>query len=133
MFTSLNRWQWIGILVSIIWFIGFADYFVQYRLKTGDSGTVSEAQDSCDKALQLSNDVAILIERKEERVARQAENRGNWKKCRDDVREQRRLTVRSDGERILFLLAADLGTITFGWMVVSFGIGIVRSMRRERS
>jgi hypothetical protein len=72
MLTSFNRWQQIGIVVSAIWFIGFAAYFVEYRLTNDMKSNLHEARDSCDKALQSNNDIAILIERKEDRVTQQA-------------------------------------------------------------
>jgi hypothetical protein len=130
MLTSFNRWQQIGIVVSAFWFIGFAAYFVEYRLTNDMKSNLHEARDSCDKALQSNNDIAILIERKEDRVAQQAQNRAKWRICRDNVREQRRLTVRSNYKRLAFMFAANLGMITFGWLAVWFGILITRWIKR---
>jgi hypothetical protein len=130
MLTSFNRWQQIGIIVSAFWFIGFAVYFVEYRLTTDMKSNLHEARDSCDKALQSNNDVAILIERKEDRVAQQAQNRAKWRICRDNVREQRHLTVRSNYKRLAYMFAANLGMITFGWLAVRFGIVIIRWIMR---
>ena len=124
----LNGWQGIGILVSSVWLICFAVYFLYYAQDT--NRYFREARKSCDSVLQSNNDVAILIERTEDRVSQIAENRAKWTKCRNDARKLRYLTIGDAYQRVPLLFVVDIGTVAFGWLVAWLGIVIVRRKRR---
>jgi|ERR1039458_9380020 len=126
---KLNTVTWIGIIVSVIWFNLFMGYFLYYRARSPNKYFI-EASASCDRALQLSNDSTILLERKEDRVAQQTENRAKWKKCRDAIHQPYRRRLRNIYKRIPFVAAAGLGTITFGWLITWLGIVVTRRIRR---
>jgi hypothetical protein len=85
----------------------------------------------CDRALQALNDVAILIDNKDERVAKQTENRAAWRNCRDNISIPYRRRIDKISERIPFVAAAGLGTVTFGWVIAWFGIQIKRRLRQR--
>jgi hypothetical protein len=125
---KLNTLTWTGIIVSVIWFNLFMGYFLYYRAQSSNKYYI-EASKSCDSVLQSSNDLAILLERKEDRIAQQTENRAKWKKCRDDIRQPYRRKLGNIYKRVPFVAAAGLGTITFGWLIAWFGIVITRWIR----
>jgi hypothetical protein len=129
---KLNALTWVGIILSVIWFNLFMGYFLYYRAQ-GSNRYFIEASNACDNALQLSNDSAILIDRKDERVAQQTKNRAEWKKCRDDVQVPYRQRLDKIYKRIPFVAAAALGTITFGWVFVWIVILLARRIRRRFS
>ncbi|HEY5505076.1 MAG TPA: hypothetical protein VIK28_07950 [Sedimentisphaerales bacterium] len=76
----------VGIIVSIIWLACFIGYGLNYEAQDANK-YLSVPNEFCDVTLQQRNDAAILIERKEDRVAQQAANRATWKACRDNVRD----------------------------------------------
>ena len=129
---KLKALTWTGIIVSVIWFNLFMGYFLYYRAQ-GPNKYFIEASRACDSALQSSNDVAILLERKEDRVAQQTENRAKWKKCRGDIHELYRRRLDNIYRRVPFVAAAGLGTVTFGWLIAWFGILVGRRIRRRFS
>jgi hypothetical protein len=127
--VKLNAATWTGIILSVIWFNLFMGFFLYYRARAPNNYFIG-ATHACDYALQLSNDQAILIENKDERVAQQAANRAKWKLCRDDIQLPYRRRLDKIYRRIPFVAAAGLGTVTFGWLVAWAGILLVRRMRR---
>jgi hypothetical protein len=128
----LNAPTWAGIILSVIWFNLIMGYFLYYRAQDSNRYFI-EASNACDNALQSSNDSAILIDRKDERVSQQAKNRTVWKKCRDDVQVPYRRKLDRIYKRIPFVAAAGLGTITFGWVLAWFGMLLARRIRRRFS
>lgn len=129
---KLNTIAWIGIVVSVIWFNLFMAYFLYYRAREPNRYYIEAVKD-CDSALQSGNDLAILIDGKDQRIAQQAENRAKWKKCRDNIQEPYRRKLDRTYERVPFVAAAGLGTITFGWLVALLGILIARRIKKRFS
>jgi hypothetical protein len=127
---KLNAATWIGIIVSMIWFNLFMGYFLYYRAQ-GPNQYLEAANNACDSALQAGNDIAILIERKDERVAKQAENRAKWKQCRADIQPPYRRRLDHIYRRIPFVAAAGLGTVTFGWLIAWLAIQVSSRIRRR--
>jgi hypothetical protein len=127
---KLNALAWTGIAVSVIWFNLFVGYSLYHRAQSPNRYFM-EATRSCDNVLQSSDDIAILLERKEDRISHQAENRAKWKKCRDDINERYRRRLDNIYKRIPFIAAAGLGTITFGWLIAWCGIVVSRRIRRR--
>ncbi len=126
---KLNTATWAGIILSVIWFNLFVGYFLYYRAQ-GPNSYFIEATNACDRALQSSNDLAILIEGKDERVAQQTANRAKWKLCKDEIQLPYRRRLDKIYKRIPFVAAAGLGTVTFGWLAAWAGILLVRRIRR---
>jgi hypothetical protein len=127
---KLNALSWLGIVLSVIWFNFFMGYFLYYRAQDPNRYFI-DASNVCDNALQASNDSAILIDGKDERIAQQATNRAVWKKCRDDVQLPYRRKLDRIYKRIPFVAAAALGTITFGWVLAWSGILLARRIKRR--
>ena len=134
MHIKLNELQWIGVGVSAIWFHVFAEYYLHGGTRDVDKW-LGDARQSCDGVLQLNNDFAIALERKEDRSVKVSENRAEWIKCRESARKKYDLLAADPYEGSLPLLfALDLGTIGFGWLIAWFVIVIARWIKgvRER-
>jgi hypothetical protein len=104
-----------------------------YDRAQGPNKYFLEASNTCDSVAQSNNDAAILLERKEDRVAQQTENRAKWRKCRENIQQRYRKRLDKTYKRIPFVAAAGLGTVTFGWLIAWFGILIARRIRRRYS
>ena len=120
----------VGIIVSIIWLVGVIGYGLNHEAQDANN-YFKIANELCDSTLQQRNDAAILIERKEDRVAQQAANRARWKACRDDIRDPYRQLIAAVYKRAPLWLAAGFGTTALGWLVAWFGIVIARRIKRR--
>jgi hypothetical protein len=129
---KLNALTWTGIVLSVIWFNLFMGYFLYYRAQ-GPNKYFVDATNTCDSALQVGNDVAILLDRKEDRLAQQTENRAKWRLCRDNINQPYRRRLDKIYKRIPFVAAAGLGTVTFGWLVAWFASQLYRRIRKRYS
>ena len=111
---KLNRWQGIGILLSVIWFIGIAGYmgYILYNEKRDDvvHGRLAEVRSLCEQnvkdplnpAAELDPSISVR------------------KRCFNEARSNFAKNM----------LAIGFGTVVFGWFVVWFGIGVTRWIRR---
>lgn len=126
---KLNTTMSIGIIASLIWFNCFFGYGLYYGAQETNTW-LNNVQQRCDGALESENDLAILIERKEERVAQIAENRTSWTKCRSVVRAVYQRHMLDVYKGLPFLLAEDFATLGFGWLVAWLAIIITRRIRR---
>jgi hypothetical protein len=127
---KLSGWQSFGVFLSIVWFVGFA-VFYSYGSRANYK-FYQDLRNSCDNQLQSRNNSAILVEPRDDRVARINKNREDWRQCLHDARSLRReLSGYNAFGGIWFLYAADLGTIAFGWFVWWVGSGIWRMIQRN--
>jgi hypothetical protein len=129
---KFNALTWTGIILSVIWFNLFVGYFLYYRA-LGPNKYFMEATSACDGALQAGNDIAILLDRKEDRVAQQNENRAKWRQCRADINQPYRRRLDKIYQRIPFVAAAGLGTVTLGWVIAWFAALFARRIRKQFS
>jgi hypothetical protein len=129
MTIKLEGWQSVGILLSAIWFVAFATYFTFGSRANYEA--IRNLRNACDIELQSRNNVAMLVEPKDDRVAQINKNRDEWRKCLQDARSLRReLSGYSTFGKLLFLYAADLGTIVFGWLLWWLGAEIWSLIKR---
>ena len=121
---KLSGWQRIGIVVSVIWFVGFAWYVVAHR------------QDklllTCAEGLQ--RDVALSESAKtaEERERRRQEYGNKYSKCMNDAHVSSfRFGLNNDPlQAIPLILAVDLGMIVIGWLITWYVVMVFRGIRR---
>jgi hypothetical protein len=111
---KLNGYQGIGILVSVIWFIGCAGYtgYILYNEKQDDvlHGRLAEIRSLCEQNVKdplnpdAEFDPSILVR----------------KRCFNEARSNFAKNM----------LAISFGTVFFGWLLAWFGIVISRWIRR---
>jgi hypothetical protein len=112
---KLNGWQWIGIVVSVVWFMGLAGYtgYIWYNEPQEDviHGRFAEARSLCEQSVKdplnpgAELDPSISIR----------------KRCLNEARSSFAKNM----------IAIDVGAIVFGWLGAWVGIVITRWIRRR--
>jgi hypothetical protein len=81
---GLSGWQRIGIVSSVIWFVGFAGYI--WIFSTRDASDFYGSQlGMCYTILNVDNEALQYIGIQEDRDKRQADNWTKYEKCRSDA------------------------------------------------
>jgi TRAP-type C4-dicarboxylate transport system permease small subunit len=108
MVANLGRgWRRIGIVLSVIWFIGFGGYLLADSWRTVKRAYSSEFQ-------KCSSPNAVEP----------------WRKCWDEVADRHWRAQEENFRNVPLLLAIDLGTILFGWLVIWGIVGVARRINR---
>ncbi len=131
----LNGWQRIGVLLSVIWFVGFA-----WFLWTGSKGHALDFYGGqlrmCGAILDADNSALQYIQDLDKRNARQDENWTNYEKCKENAEQ---FYHRNAGDYAswnqwglgLFLLfTVDLVIVAVAWLFAWLGVGVIRWIRR---
>jgi hypothetical protein len=107
--NSVRGWRPVGIILSVIWFVGFGAFLVLQENRLEDE-FLKEPWDIC----QTINDVTLFEE------------------CQRNAGTEfyRRLGQRNTTTVHFALLAEDLITLLVGWLIVSLGVLIVRWVAR---
>ena len=100
---------WIGIILSVIWFIGFAWSCVHQNARANE------------KYLTCLN---IAPPFNEEHFRKADRCSTEWRRLDDSV------LARFGRQNIRILLVIDFGTVVFGWVITWFGAVVVRWIRR---
>jgi hypothetical protein len=130
---KLNRWQRYGVVVSVIWIIGFAGYFWDKAEKNTLQVFNAEAF-ACLPILGISiND--FEKGRAWEDIAKNlgtlnAAAMPEFMKCFDAVRGRHSQSTFNNFKNISVLIAEGFGTIIIVWLVAWVGIVAVRRIRR---
>jgi len=126
---KLNGWQRIGIVMSVVWFFGFAGFV--WIWDTRERGTFYGWQlKMCDAILSTKNESLQYLTKREDRDERADENAAEYLSCR---RSAERLFLGEMNGRyggIPILLAVDFGIIIFAWLVAWFVVAITRWISR---
>ena len=125
----LNGWQRIGIVLSVIWFFGFAG--VVWIWDILDKGEFYGWQlRMCDVLLDEKTESLQFLATQKERDERADENAAEDLSCRKGAE---RLSISVSNARysgIPILLAVDFGIIALCWFVAWFVVAITRWIRR---
>jgi hypothetical protein len=126
---KLNGWQRIGIVVSIIWFIGFGAFIWNDQLRQDSESQANDAE-VCRLILNANNESLPYIENQGERHKKESANWAEYEMCEKSSRVffARQREVATSG--IPLFLAIDLGTVLFGWLVVWMFVRITRWVTR---
>jgi hypothetical protein len=109
-----NAWQRIGILVSLVWFIGFAVYVWGNETQRGNK-IYRMSLAKCEAALGAGN------------------NWAQYEMCNDEAAESLHSQFDDLKRDIPILFAVDVGTVVLSWFIVLSGIMITRWVRRGES
>jgi hypothetical protein len=126
---KLSGWQRIGIVVSVIWFVGFAGYVWIDSNRHSDDFHISQLKlcgdiwdTEMERAFQSKNDAD-----KDRKLAAAHEKH---KQCKDDATALFFRSAEGNREAIPLLLAIDLGTVVAGWLIVWFLVSVAKWIRR---
>ena len=109
--TNNIGWRWIGIGVSIVWFIGFARFFWD------DRDFERDYLPMCQSRLTSDNERLQFFE-KGERDKWQARNLSQYEKCRTDAETLYRRQLAIDKKQIPWVLSVDYFTVLMGWWLI---------------
>jgi len=109
--NRVNAMAQIGIVLSVIWFVGFAGYGWFSGIHRTDELYGLELQ-TCSESFDKT------------------QNETNYGYCVDAATELYHDRLNYHKERIPKILAVDFGIIALGWLSVLFGVVIVRLLRR---
>ena len=126
---KLSGWQRIGIVVSVIWFVGFAGYVVANRQ---DDALYDKLLLTCAEGLQRDVALSETAKTAEEREQRRQEYGNKYSKCMNDAHVSSfRFGLSNDPlQAIPLVLAVDLGMIVIGWLIAWCVVMVFRGIRR---
>jgi hypothetical protein len=128
---KLGGWTRIGVVASVVWFLGFAGYIWHSNLDQ-----LSEHYGSslhlCSTMLDMADESLQQIQNLDARNTRQSANLATYEKCQNRARDAffHLSDANTSKEAISVLLAIDLGTVVVGWLLVLSGVGVSRWVRR---
>jgi hypothetical protein len=122
-------WRRIGIVLSVVWFIGFGGYIWTSEATRLQTSLLAHT-DLCYSILKSANDALAHIPNQEQREKRYTENLAKHEECGDRV--LRLVAAERDNlwRSIPLFLAFDAGTVVFGWLVVWLVTLVVRWVQR---
>jgi hypothetical protein len=126
---ALNGCQRIGIVVSIIWFIGFGAFIWTDTLRQ-DREFHGNSAEMCRLILNANNESLRYIEKQGARDKTESANWAKYEKCLKDAEAFLDREYEEAKSGIPLLLAVDVGTVLFGWLVVWMFVGVTRWVKR---
>ena len=116
----LNRWQRIGIVLSVLAFIGLArDRFYSTQLSM------------CDGTLRTQNGTLQGIGTQEDRAKREAANQSEYEECKNEAGATSRDLFNTSLQRMPIFLAKVLGLIVLAWLIEWLVVEIARWIKRR--
>jgi hypothetical protein len=115
---TMKGWRRIGIIVSVIWFLGFGVFLWNQYV---EDAVAAYAQDLkiCSAIEQYSDDFWQANARNSEELSEKLQaNQDQYEKCRSKAKLQWESERPSDSMAIAAVLVIDLVTIALGWLIV---------------
>jgi hypothetical protein len=130
----LSGWQRIGVILSVIWFIGFAGYIWHADRKEKAAFYVSQLN-VCSEIWETENESLKYIQDPKERDKREAANRAKYDQCNDKAEKFYAVQIGDGGwgQWALgwgLLIGVDLLTIGIGGLLAWLTISVARWVRR---
>ena len=114
----MSGWQRIGIVLSIIWFIGFGAYIWMLR-DIQHVGELYRGQlNTCSILLNMANDELQHIENLSDRNKRQDANWKEYEDCKKRASALHSRMLNDEKEGIPVIPAIDFVTVVIGWLAV---------------
>src|SRR5262245_56311852 len=115
MAIRLNGWQRIGVVLSVIWFVGFG-WFMWTSTVRSELDFYGNQLRWCKILLDTDNDALQHIPSPQEREKRQAANWAKYENCQKEARSQFDQTMSTaKASFVITLLAVDAASIVAGW------------------
>ena len=131
----LNRWQQIGVVLSVLAFVGIGIYAWVFEARHRDSFYITQIT-MCYNTLRTQNDALQGLGTQEDRPEREAANQAEYGQCMNEADATLRATTDADLKRMPIFLATVLGLIVIAWLiellVVEIARWIMRSSQRSR-
>jgi hypothetical protein len=127
--NTARGWRRIGIVLSVIWFLGFGVFLWETSLNDLVRPYAYQLK-QCGYLIDSSALPDYLTPEMQDKL-----NKGNWDRyheCEDraKIRFEEQLRNNPDSLRLVGVLGVDLITIGLGWMFVWGCVAVVRWIRR---
>jgi hypothetical protein len=128
--TRLNGWQQIGIVLSVLAFIGLGVYAWVFEARHRDK-FYSTQLSMCDGTLRTQNDALQALGTQEDRAKREAVNQAEYEQCKNEADATLRDLFHTSLQRMPIFLAKVLGLIVLAWLIELFVVEIARWIKRS--
>jgi len=128
--TRLNRWQRIGIVLSVLAFVGLGVYAWVFEARHRDR-FYSTQLSMCDGTLRTQNEALQGIGTQEDRAKREAVNQSEYEECKNEAGATLRDLFNTSLQRMPIFLAKVLGLIVLAWLIEWFVVEITRWIKRS--
>ena len=126
----LNRWQQIGVVLSMLAFVGIGIYAWVFEARHRDSFYITQIT-MCYGTLRIQNDALQGLGTQEDRAEREAANQSEYGQCMNEADATLRETNDANLKHMPIFLATVLGLIVIAWLIEWFIVEIVRWIRRS--
>jgi hypothetical protein len=126
----LKRWQQIGVVLSVLAFVGIGIYAWVFEAQQRDSFYITQLT-MCYNTLRTQNDALQGLGTQEDRAEREAANQAEYEQCMNEADATLRATTDADLKRIPIFLATVLGLIVIAWLIEWFIVELVRWARQS--
>jgi hypothetical protein len=128
---AMRGWRRIGIILSVIWFLGFSVYLWNAAVAEADRLRSLRA-DYCFSARERSSDRLQHISDPDRRKKEEVAIVSTYDKCIDDVMEQwsRNHPAYNLSLSAAVILGINLATIGLGWLIVWGCVALGRWVHR---
>jgi hypothetical protein len=126
----LNRWQRVGIVLSVLVFVGIGIYTWVFEARYRDR-FYSTQLSMCNGTLRTQNEALQGIGTQEDRAKREAVNQSEYEECKNEAGATLRESFNVSLERMPIFLAKVLGLIVLAWLIEWFVVEIARWINRS--
>jgi hypothetical protein len=126
----LNRWQRVGIVLSVLAFVGIGIYAWVFEARHRDR-LYSAQLSMCYNTLRTQNDALQVLGTQEDRAKREAANQAEYEQCKNEADATLRESFNASLERMPIFLAKVLGIIVVAGLIEWFIVEIARWVRRR--
>ena len=126
---KLNKWQRVGIILSVIAFVGLALQAWVFQARQRDQFYTMQLI-LCEDTLRTENEQAQNVGKREDRAKREATNQTEYESCKVEAAELLRTSFDSSYKTMPIFLAKVLAIIIFAWLLEWIIVETLRWMRR---
>ena len=126
----LSCWQQIGVIFSVLAFVGIGIYAWVFEARHRDSFYITQLI-MCYNTLRTQNGALQGLGTQQDRAEREAANQAEYGQCMNEADATLRATTDADLKRMPIFLATVLGLIVIAWLIEWFIVEIVRWARRS--
>jgi hypothetical protein len=126
----LNSWQRVGIVLSVLAFVGLGVYAWVFEARQRDHSYFRQLS-MCDATLQTDNELLRDIGKGEDQDRREAAIQAEHEDCKSEAAATFRESFDASLKRMPLFLAKVLGLIVLGWLIEWFVVEIARWIRRS--
>jgi hypothetical protein len=126
------NWQRIGIILSVIVFIGFGIYAWIFEAQYRDRHYTMQLS-LCKETLETEDQSLQYIGRQEDRDKMEAANQADYQRCKSEADEAFSKSLDASRKGMPLFLAKVLGIMVSAWLIESLIVETVRWIKRRNA